>query len=450
MYAGRVSRHLPLADASVQVSRVAGRTLPHLACLGRRRGDERPGGLQVASTNASTRGVILIVDDDPVIRTLLRRYLPDWTVVEAPDGETGLAKAQETRPDLIIADWSMPRLTGPAMVKRLRADPSLSHLPVVMLTEHTDVEYRAESYQSGADHFLPKGCAPEELLAIIDRAVQRTRPLQFAAPLMQALHDLIDPHDGAEIGDAVRLLGDFQRRMLPAGEFRLGNLTVGASLVPSVIASGDFYDYVAWDDGRELGFVIGDVSGHGLAAAYFMVMVRTALRVLCRQHCRLNDAVTALNDILFTETPPGWFVTLFHGVANPRTSELRYVNAGHCPAVLCRPSPVGRGGGGEGRTGEGLLAPTGPALGLFGGHAYEERTVTLGEGDHLAVATDGVIDAVRTNNLDERYDWVRRLVSQNAARTPSQIAEALVRGAAADAVGDHRDDLAALVLHRTA
>jgi sigma-B regulation protein RsbU (phosphoserine phosphatase) len=402
----------------------------------------------VASNNASTRGVILVVDDDPVIRALMRQYLPDWTVVEAPDGETGLAKAQEVQPDLIIADWGMPRLPGPAMVKLLRADPNLSHVPVVMLTAHTDVEYRAQSYHSGADHFLPKGCAPEELLAIIDRAVQRTRPLQFAAPLMKALHDRIDSRDMAEIGEAVSLLGEFQQRTLPAGEFRMGQFAAGACLVPSVIASGDFYDYVAWDDGRELGFVIGDVSGHGLAAAYFMVMVRTALRVLCRQHCRLGEAITALNEILFTETPPGWFVTLFHGVADPRTAELRYVNAGHCPGVLCRPSPPSPLPLGEGRRGEGLLEPTGPALGIFGGQTYHERTVTLGEGDRLAVATDGVIDAVRTDDLDERYDWVRRLVALNAAKTPSQIAEALVHGAEADAVGNHHDDLAALVLHR--
>jgi serine phosphatase RsbU (regulator of sigma subunit) len=103
---------------------------------------------------------------------------------------------------------------------------------------------------------------------------------------------------------------------------------------------------------------------------------------------------------------------------------------------------------GEGRRGEGLLEPTGPALGIFGGQTYHERTVTLGEGDRLAVATDGVIDAVRTDDLDERYDWVRRLVALNAAKTPSQIAEALVHGAEADAVGNHHDDLAALVLHR--
>jgi sigma-B regulation protein RsbU (phosphoserine phosphatase) len=386
------------------------------------------------------RGVILVADDDAAIRALLRAYLAEWEVVEAADGEMGLAKAREWRPDLIIVDWMMPRMRGPEMVRALRADPALGQVPVVMLTALTDVEHRAESYQSGADYFLAKEFEPEELRAIIDRALQRQQPLEFAAPLMRALRDRVDSADMAEIGEAVSLLGEFQQQMLPPGEFRLGDLSVGACLVPSVIASGDFYDYLPWDEGRELGFVVGDVSGHGLAAAYFMVMVRTALRVLCREHCRVSETVAALNEILLAETPTGWFVTLFYGVATPGANELRYVNAGHCPAVLV---PAGDGA-------FRLLEPTGPALGIFPGHAYEEATTQLAPGDYVACATDGVIDAVRTGNLDARYVWVRDLVARHGRRGAAETAQALVHGAAADAVGGHRDDLTALVLHREA
>ena len=392
----------------------------------------------MASADPPTRGVILVVDDEPAQRALVRQWLPEWRVVEAPDGESGLAKARETRPDLIIADWRMPRMEGPAMIEAIRADPGLCHVPVVMLTARDEEESRTRSYRSGADHYLPKGAPVAELRAIIDRAVQRQQPLDFAAPLMQALRDRVDSADMAEIGEAVSLLAEFQQQMLPPGELRMGDLTVGACLVPSVIASGDFYDYLAWDDGRELGFVVGDVSGHGLAAAYFMVMVRTALRVLCRQHCRLAEAVAALNQILLDETPVGWFVTLFYGVANPRTHELRYVNAGHCPAVLVKASPLAPR----------LLEPTGPALGIFPGQSYPEATVRLEAGDRLACATDGVIDAVRTDDLNERYEWVRALVARHAQSSALEIAQALVHGAQADVVGDHRDDLAALVLHR--
>jgi len=391
----------------------------------------------MAAADGRKLGVILIVDDEPLVRALVRECLPGWSVVEAPDGEAGLARAREVRPDLVITDWQMARMTGPQLVRALRQDPSLNQVPVVMLTAHTGREHRAESYESGADHFLPKDFAPAELQAIVERAVQRQKRLEFAAPLMLALGDRVSSGDGAEVGKAVSQLGDFQQQMLPAGERRMADLTVGACLVPSVIASGDFYDYLSWDEGRELGFVLGDVSGHGLAAAYFMVMVRTALRVLCRQHCRLSEAVEALNQILLDETPVGWFVTLFYGVANPRTAELRYVSAGHCPAVL-----------GNVRGGWRLLEPTGPALGLFPGRAYPETVIRLEEGAQLACATDGVLDAVRTQDLEARYAWVRNVMAEHAGGSALEMAQALVRGAEADAVGDHRDDLAALVLRR--
>ncbi|HJN17208.1 MAG TPA: SpoIIE family protein phosphatase, partial [Armatimonadota bacterium] len=339
---------------------------------------------------AEPRGVILVVDDDPTMRALLKQYLVGWTVEEASDGKAGLEKAREIQPDLVIADWMMPRMLGPEMVRQLRADDNLAHTPIVMLTAMSDVEHRTESYTSGADHFLPKDFQPQELLAIIDRAVERTEPLHYAAPLMRALHDRIEVEDMAQVGEAVGLLGDFQQRMLPPGEATMGPIAVGAHLAPSVIASGDFYDYIPWDDGRSLGFVVGDVSGRGLAAAYFMVMVRTALRVLARESRSLAETMATLNEILMAETPIGWFVTLFYGVVEPRTLSLRYINAGHCPAAL---NPV--------KGGQTLLDPTGPALGIFDEPAFEEASVDVQPGDLMVCATDGVIDAIRTQDFQE-------------------------------------------------
>lgn len=385
------------------------------------------------------RGVILVVDDREDARGLLRLILsPEWQVEEAPDGARGLEKARELVPDLVIADWSMPRMPGPEMIRALRSDPNLTHIPVVMLTALADLDHRTESYESGADHFLAKGFEPDELLAIIDRAVQRTEPLTYAAPLMHALQEHVEPRDMAQLGEAVSLIAEFQQRMLPPGETTLGDLQVGAALQPGIIASGDFYDYIPWDNGRALGFLVGDVSGRGLAAAYFMVMVRTALRILSRERLSLGETASALNDVLLAETPVGWFTTLFYGVVEPRTPVLRYINAGHCPAVL-RPL----------KGLEQLLEPTGPALGIFEDHAFEEATASLAPGDYLACVTDGVVDAVRTQDLQERYDWIAQVVEEVREAGPRAIASALVEGAVKAAEGGHKDDVTALVLHRT-
>jgi len=391
----------------------------------------------VRAKRGQPRGLILVVDDDPAVRLLLRRCLSHWRVEEAADGLEGLARLRQLAPDLAIVDWGMPRMDGMELVRQMRADPQLRHVPVVLLTARTDVEHRAEGYHSGADHFLPKPFEPEELLAIVERAVERSQPLNYAAPLLQALHDRVALADMPQLGEALSLLGEFQQRMLPPGEVHLGPVSAGACLVPSQIASGDFYDYIPWDAGRALGFVVGDVSGRGLAAAYFMVMVRTILRVLAREQHGLVETVSVLNDTLHAETPTGWFVTLFYGVVNPWTAELRYVNAGHCPAVLC-----------SGDAPPALLDTTGPALGLFARHGYEERTVKLQPGDHVVCATDGVIDAVRTQDTGKRYAWMARMVAQGRSRSILEVATALVEGARNEAEGGHKDDLTAVVVRQ--
>ncbi len=383
------------------------------------------------------RGLILVVDDDPTLRSLLRQCLSEWRVEEAVDGLEGLERLQELSPDLAIVDWGMPRMDGMELLRQMRADAQLCHIPVVLLTAHTDVEHRAEGYHSGADHFLPKPFEPDELLAIVDRAVERSQPLSYAAPLLKALHDQVELADMPQLGEALSLLGEFQQRMLPPGEVHLGSVSAGACLVPSQIASGDFYDYIPWDAGRALGFVVGDVSGRGLAAAYFMVMVRTILRVLAREQHALLDTVSVLNDTLHAETPTGWFVTLFYGVVDPRTSQLRYVNAGHCPPMLCSAGAPPT-----------LLDTTGPALGLFAGYGYQERALTLQPGDHLVCATDGVLDAVRTQDTQERYDWMAQVVAEGRSRGVMEVATALVEGARHEAQGGPKDDLTAVVVRQ--
>jgi sigma-B regulation protein RsbU (phosphoserine phosphatase) len=168
-------------------------------------------------------------------------------------------------------------------------------------------------------------------------------------------------------------------------------------------------------------------------------MVRTALRVLVRDHHPLGDTVSALNDILMAETPVGWFVTLFYGLVEPRTHDLRYISAGHCPALLCRADG-----------GEELLEPTGPALGIFDGRAFPEGVASLEPGDRLVCATDGVIDAVRVQDLQERYDWMAGVVRRHDGRSASLIAQSLVEGAVKAAEGGHKDDVTAVVLQRAA
>ncbi len=115
---------------------------------------------------------ILVVDDDRKITDMLRRTLAyeGYRVVVAYDGQEALSKAQSERPDLVVLDWLMPKLNGLETAKLLR---SVSDVPILMLTARDAVEHRVEGLNSGADDYLVKPFAPEELLARIRALLRR-------------------------------------------------------------------------------------------------------------------------------------------------------------------------------------------------------------------------------------------------------------------------------------
>lgn len=131
---------------------------------------------------------ILIVDDDPQILSVLRRGLAfeGYTVDRAENGEKALAIARQTPPDLVIVDIMMPGLDGIEVTKRLRQG---GDVPVLMLTAKGTVPDRVQGLDAGADDYLVKPFALDELLARVRALLRRRQPqegglLQFADLIM--------------------------------------------------------------------------------------------------------------------------------------------------------------------------------------------------------------------------------------------------------------------------
>ena len=130
---------------------------------------------------AETSGVgrILIVDDDLGVRTLVRHVLQrdGFTVLEAPDGLVGHARALEFRPDLIIIDWMMPTLDGHDAVVRLKADPFTAAIPIVMLTSRSEPGDKIAALQAGVQDFLTKPFEPATLTRSVRQQLRWRRLL---------------------------------------------------------------------------------------------------------------------------------------------------------------------------------------------------------------------------------------------------------------------------------
>jgi two-component system, OmpR family, response regulator MprA len=116
---------------------------------------------------------ILVVDDDPKIRTVVRRGLAyeGYRVVEAASGEEGLEKAREHLPDLVILDVMLPGIDGLEVTRRLRSTGD--ELAILMLTARDEVKDRVEGLETGADDYLVKPFSFEELLARVHALLRR-------------------------------------------------------------------------------------------------------------------------------------------------------------------------------------------------------------------------------------------------------------------------------------
>lgn len=118
---------------------------------------------------------ILIVEDELAMRTALKDCLEaeDYRVIQASDGESGLKRALEEKPDLILLDIMMPRLDGYAVCAELRrvGNP----VPVLMLTAKGQVDDRVAGLDAGADDYLVKPFSTDELLARVRALLRRTQ-----------------------------------------------------------------------------------------------------------------------------------------------------------------------------------------------------------------------------------------------------------------------------------
>lgn len=122
---------------------------------------------------------ILLVDDEPGIRTAVQAYLKDegFDVTTAIDGEDGLQKATQMIPDVVITDVMMPRCDGYELLKKLRSDERLGGTPVIFLTAKGMTLDRTQGYEAGVDDYISKPFNPDELVARVKNVVRRQERL---------------------------------------------------------------------------------------------------------------------------------------------------------------------------------------------------------------------------------------------------------------------------------
>jgi two-component system cell cycle response regulator len=116
---------------------------------------------------------ILSIDDSKTIRLLLARLFRPFAceLIEAANGEEGLAVASRENPDLILLDYNMPVMDGIAMLRKMREDPGLKRTPVIMLTADSGLQSLAIVARLGVRDYVTKPFREEELLGKVGRII---------------------------------------------------------------------------------------------------------------------------------------------------------------------------------------------------------------------------------------------------------------------------------------
>ena len=150
---------------------------------------------------------ILIVEDNADVREYLRSHLGAfYHVVEAADGEEGLAKARAVGPDLVISDVMMPKMDGVALCNALKTDEHLNHIPVILLTAKADEASKMKGLKMGTDEYLTKPFNAKELITRVENLIEIRRLLRqrFSGEVVVGPNEIAVPSVEAAFVERVR------------------------------------------------------------------------------------------------------------------------------------------------------------------------------------------------------------------------------------------------------
>jgi phosphoserine phosphatase RsbU/P len=194
-----------------------------------------------------------------------------------------------------------------------------------------------------------------------------------------------------------------QRALLPTHVPSIPSYDIAAFSRPAQIVTGDYFDFLPFEDGS-YGFVVGDVSGHGVSAGMLIASLQTVFHTLAPEIDSTVDVLKRINRLYVHNINFTTFVTLFFARLDPQTRLFSYASAGHNPPLLYRSS-----------THESTwLKPTGPAIGLVDEFVFQCNDIQLSQGDTLVLYTDGLVEAVNpAQNEQFGYDRLLEVVQQN-------------------------------------
>jgi sigma-B regulation protein RsbU (phosphoserine phosphatase) len=373
---------------------------------------------------------ILLVDDDPVARSIHSRLLRIYghEVLEAADGELAWCMVEKENINFVVSDWMMPHLAGVDLCRRIRAANLEHYIYVILCTARGEKADLVEGMDAGADDFLVKPISPEELrvkvragervLNLEQRLGDKNRELEGINSRLQSAYQLIE--------NDLKAAAWMQQRLLPAPSPQALGVKCEWQLQPSSYIAGDIFNFFAVDE-HQVGFYLLDVSGHGVPAAMLSVTLSMVLTPDATHGSPLKrydratgtfdavspaDAIVELNRRF--QSKDDQYFTMLYGLLDTRSLVLRMAQAGHPSPILIRQGKELR-----------ILGEGGMPVGLWPEIDFDSFEVQMDRGDRLLLYSDGVTEcASQTGELfgEERLmEYLKRVADYPLDAIPAGL-----------------------------
>jgi serine phosphatase RsbU (regulator of sigma subunit) len=373
---------------------------------------------------------ILIVDDQPANLLSLEAVLDGLghTLVKASSGEEALKCLLQDDFAVILMDVFMPGMDGFEAAEMIRQRERSRFTPIVFLTAiGKDETHVSRGYSVGGVDYLFKPIVPEILKAKVAAFVDLFLKTAIVAEQAEQLRELERQWHQAELAEAQRQLQverhqqdaraarKVQQSLFPHQPPSFPGFDIAGASYPADATGGDYFDYIITPEGC-LDVVIGDVSGHGFAAALLMSSTRSYLRALAVVGIGIDDLLTLTNRALAADMDDSRFVTLLYARLSPDRRSFRYTSAGHPPGYIMTAT-------GEVKS---ILESTAMPLGILSDGEFPAGSqIHLEPGDLLFLFTDGVTESLAPDERVFGSERALQVLRDNRSRTAAELVEAL-------------------------
>ena len=230
---------------------------------------------------------------------------------------------------------------------------------------------------------------------------------------------------------------EIQRKIIPAENPQFDKLEISSAFIPAFEVGGDYYDFFDLGENK-VAFVIADVSGKGISAAFIMAEIKGIFESLSKTIESPREILIKANQILQRTLDRKSFVSAAYGVIDLQEEKMQLARAGHCPILLLRDDAAEN------------LRPSGLGLGLDFGERFietlDELEISLKENDTIVLYTDGISESKNSKNEDFGDFQFQKILLENNCKDADEITNSVLKEISLFSSNNHQHDDITLVI----